>query len=168
MKRIKMNAFLTTFGSGPKGLVISVALFFLFYYLKETLGAPDIFSEQKSIRLSIFAALTVISIVLVIWSIRSLDPRLRGKTLITTGAFRYLRHPLYAAFLSVFNFGLAVFLNNWIYVLWALALHPVWHFLVKEEEKMLEGVFPRNYKEYCEKTGRFFPRLPAWKRQSHP
>lgn len=160
-----MNRFMKLFGSGPKGLAASVALFLASYYIKDQLGFPDIFSDWEYIRLSIFAALTVISIMLIIWSIMSLNPEQRGKSLITTGAFKYLRHPLYAAFLSFFNFGLAVFLNNWIYVLWALALHPVWHFLVKEEEKMLEGIFPRDYEEYCRKTGRFFPRVIAKKRR---
>ncbi len=164
MKRKKLNAFFKIFGSGPKGLLTSVVLFFIALYLKDALHIPEIFIDREAIRLSIFAALTIISIIIIIWSIMSLNPKLRGKTLITTGAFRYFRHPLYAAFLTFFNFGLAVFLNNWIYVLWALALHPVWHFLVREEEKMLEGIFPRDYEEYCMKTGRFFPRLIAKKR----
>lgn len=154
-----MKNFIRLFGSGPVGLAASVALFLASHYLKNSLGFPDIFSDRSSARLSIFAAITCISIVLVIWSLLSLKPEQRGKVLITTGPFRYFRHPLYAAFLSFFNFGLAILLNNWIYVLWALFLHPVWHFLVRDEEKMLEGVFPRDYKEYCEKTGRFFPRL---------
>jgi len=164
IEKKKMNAFFKTFGSGPKGLAISVALFLLFYYLEDPLGFPDIFSDWKYVRLSVFAVLTIISIILIIRSIRSLNPKLRGETLITSGIYKYFRHPLYAAFLSFFNFGLAVLLNNWIYLLWAILLHPVWHLLVREEEKMLEGLFPRDYEEYCRKTGRFFPRLITKKR----
>ncbi len=163
-----MKALSKIFGSGPKGLLLSVALFIIAHYLKDPLGFPGIFSDWKYIRLSIFAATTCIGIVLIIWSVLSLKPEQRGRILITTGPFKYFRHPLYAAFLSFFNFGLAILLNNWIYMLWALLLHPVWHLLVRDEEKMLEGVFPRAYKEYCEKTGRFFPRPPAWKRKPHP
>jgi protein-S-isoprenylcysteine O-methyltransferase Ste14 len=154
-----MNNFNRIFGSGPKGLLISLVLLFLAFYLKDLFGIPKIFADQIFIRQSIFWLLTVISVAIIIWSLVSLNPKLRGKTLITTGALKYFRHPLYAAFLSFFNFGLAILLNNWTFVVWAVLLHPVWHLLVKGEEKSLEAIFPNEYREYCKRTGRFFPKL---------
>lgn len=154
-----MKNFDRIFGSGPIGLISSLALFFLARFLENYINTPRIFEENSNIRILLFAGLTLITIVLIIWSIKSLNPQDRGVKLITTGMFKYFRHPLYAAFLSVFNFGLAVFMNNWIYIIWALILHPVWHLLVMKEEKMLKEVFPNDYEEYCNRTGRFFPRL---------
>lgn len=154
-----MNTFDRIFGSGPIGLIISLALFFLARFLTNYINTPRIFEENNNIRILLFAGLTLITIVFIIWSIKSLNPQDRGVKLITTGMFKYFRHPLYAAFLSVFNFGLAVFMNNWIYIIWAFILHPVWHMLVMKEEKMLKEVFPNDYEEYCYRTGRFFPRL---------
>lgn len=154
-----MNNFNRIFGEGPKGLLISLALLFVFFYLKDLFNTPMIFTDQVLIRQSIFWTLTIISIVIIIWSLVSLNPKLRGKTLVTTGALKYFRHPLYAAFLSFFNFGLAILFNNWIFVIWAIILHPIWHLLVKGEEKSLEIIFSNEYKEYCKKTGRFFPKL---------
>ena len=154
-----MKSFDRIFGSGPIGLIISLALFFLVRFMTNYINTPRIFEENNNIRILLFAGLTLITIVLIIWSIKSLNPQDRGVKLITTGMFKYFRHPLYAAFLSVFNFGLAVFMNNWIYIIWASILHPVWHLLVMKEEKMLKEVFPNDYEEYCNRTGRFFPRL---------
>ncbi len=154
-----MNNFNRIFGSGPLGLFISLALLFLAFYLKNLLNIPNIFIDQEFIRISIFIFLTIVSILIIIWSVISLNPKLRGKTLITTGALKYFRHPLYAAFLTFFNFGLAILLNNWIFIIWAVLLHPIWHLLVIEEEKILKITFPDDYEEYCKNTGRFFPKL---------
>jgi len=154
-----MNNFNRIFGSGPKGLLISLVLLYFSFYLKDLLGIPKIFNDQIFIRQSIFGLLTIASIAVIIWSLISLNPNLRGKTLVTTGALKYFRHPLYAAFLSFFNFGLAILLNNWIFIFWAILLHPIWHLLVAEEEKTLKATFPNDYEKYCKNTGRFFPRL---------
>ncbi len=154
-----MKNFDRIFGSGPIGLISSIVLFFAAKFLTNYINTPRIFEENSNIRVFLFAGLTLMTIVLIIWSIKSLNPQDRGVKLITTGMFKYFRHPLYAAFLSVFNFGLAVLLNNWIYIIWAIILHPVWHLLVMKEEKMLKEVFPNDYEEYCKKTGRFFPKL---------
>lgn len=154
-----MNNFNRIFGVGFKGLLISLILMVLAFYLKNLLGIPKIFIVQKFLQLLIFILLTTICIIIIIWSIISLNPNLRGKTLITTGAFKYFRHPLYAAFLTFFNFGLAVLLNNWIFIIWAIFLHPIWHLLVLEEERVLKNTFPGDYERYCKNTGRFFPKL---------
>jgi protein-S-isoprenylcysteine O-methyltransferase Ste14 len=154
-----MSIFKRMFGAGFNGLVISLILLYLAFYLKDLINVPKIFSDQIFLRLFIFVLLTVISLIIILWSVFSLNPKLRGITLITTGAFKYFRHPLYAAFLTFFNFGLAILLNNWVFIIWAFLLHPIWHFLVTEEEKSLKEIFPEVYEIYCKKTGRFFPKL---------
>ncbi len=154
-----MKNFNLKFGSGPKGTLMSLLLFFTAYYIKDIICMPEIITNQENSSLSIFIACIVMSILFIVWSVKSLNPKLRGKTLITTGAFKYFRHPLYAAVLSFFNFGLAFFLNNWIFIFWAFSCYPIWHFLVRKEEKMLKDIFPVEYEEYCQNTGKFFPRL---------
>ncbi|HPI19981.1 MAG TPA: isoprenylcysteine carboxylmethyltransferase family protein [Candidatus Kapabacteria bacterium] len=154
-----MKNFNRIFGSGPLGLIFSLVLFFVANFLNNYINIPQIFWDNTYIHIYIFAFLTLITIIMIVWSFKSLNPNDRGKTLITTGMYKYFRHPLYAAFLSVFNFGLAILMNNWIFIIWAILLHPIWHLLVKSEEKMLKEVFPNDYEEYCKKTGRFFPKL---------
>jgi protein-S-isoprenylcysteine O-methyltransferase Ste14 len=154
-----MSTFTRVFGSGPIGLLISIVLLLLAFHLQKIFNVPQIIFNHNFIPILIFTLFTIISIIIIIWSLVSLNPKLRGKTLITTGALKYFRHPLYAAFLTFFNFGLAFFLNNWIFIIWALLLHPIWHFLVIKEENDLKNSFPDEYDKYCNDTGRFFPRF---------
>ena len=156
-----MSNFQRIFGAGPRGLFISVFLLFTTYFVAPFMDLPQIHGNQ-TVGISVFIVSILLTMVLIIWSAKSLNPNQRGRELVTTGAFRFFRHPLYAAFLTFFNFGLSVFLDNYIYLIWAVIQHPVWHVNVAKEEKMIEEVFPNDYKEYCLKTGRFIPRL--WRR----
>ncbi len=146
------------FGSGPAGLLVSLALLFVAYQANERLDPPAL-SESRLFRSSVLLVSGVATLALIIWSARSLPASERGNKLSTRGAFRYVRHPLYAAFLSVFNFGLAVYLNSFIFILWALLLHPIWHYVIRYEETLMVQLFGRSYVDYQRRTGRFFPRL---------
>ncbi len=114
---------------------------------------------------SIFAVSILLTLFIIVWSVRSLPTADRGNKLCTSGAFRYVRHPLYAAFLSVFNFGLAVYLSNFIFIIWAVLLHPIWHYIIKYEERLMVDIFGDEYVVYQKKTGRFFPGLTFDKKQ---
>lgn len=153
-----MNTFQRLFGTGPRGLIISLALLFLAFRVKPYLDLPRIHGNL-GIGITLFCISIVLTIWLVYWSAKSLDPNQRGRELVTTGAFKYFRHPLYAAFLTFFNFGLSALLDNYVFVIWALLQHLVWHLNVAKEEKRMSSAFPTEYDEYCSRTGRFIPRI---------
>ncbi len=157
MKKVFAD-FRKTFGSGPVGVVASLILLFIAFLVNRLFGIPQISNDQALLD-TLFIASIVLTLVLIAWSLWSLPAAERGNRLVTSGAFRYVRHPLYAAFLSVFNFGLAIWLNSYVYLAWALLLHPVWHYLVQDEERMMVATFGNAYREYQKRTGRFFPRL---------
>ncbi len=150
--------FTKIFGSGPAGLLISLALFFIANWLNKRINLPPL-SNNHFLLNSIFIVSILMTLAIIVWSVKSLPTYDRGNKLCTSGAFKYVRHPLYAAFLSIFNFGLAFYLNNYIFVLWAVFLHPICHYLVRYEEKKMIDTFGEVYIEYQKKTGRFFPRL---------
>jgi protein-S-isoprenylcysteine O-methyltransferase Ste14 len=154
----KPSQFSKIFGSGPTGLLISLVLLFIAYQLNARM-APAPLSGNRVLLNSLFLVSVVATLAAIIWSVKSLPASERGKKLSTRGAFKYVRHPLYAAFLSIFNFGLALFLNSYIYLLWAVILHPVWHLLVHHEERLMVDIFGQSYVEYQRRTGRFLPRL---------
>lgn len=114
-----MNGYQRIFGTGPRGLAISVILLLACFNFEQTAGLPQIHNSAE-FGISSFALAIVLTLVLVIWSIGSLLPEERGRIFITSGAFRYFRHPLYAAFLTFFNFGLALYLNNYLFLIWAV------------------------------------------------
>ncbi|GGD28395.1 MULTISPECIES: methyltransferase family protein [Flavobacterium] len=78
--------------------------------------------------------------------------------LLTQGFFRYSRHPIYSGIL-MFAFGFALYKYS-IYKLIVGSLLLIWFYLKSTyEEKQLAQKF-NSYKEYQEKVGRFFPKLP--------
>ena len=156
-----MNSYERIFGAGPRGSLISLALLALAWQLESVVGLPSI-TASYVVRWLVFVLTVIGTVVIIVWSLKSLPPAKRGKKLVTNGAYRYLRHPLYAAFLSCLNFGLAVLLNNWIYIIWAVLLHGVWHWNIESEEKLMRQEFPSEYEEYCQITGRFIPRIGSW------
>ena len=156
-----MNSYERIFGAGPRGSLISLALLALAWQLESVVGLPSI-TASYVVRWLVFVLTVIGTVLIVVWSLKSLPPATRGKKLVTNGAYRYLRHPLYAAFLSCLNFGLAVLLNNWIYIIWAVLLHGVWHWNIESEEKLMRQEFPSEYEEYCQITGRFIPRIGSW------
>ena len=151
-----MNTYQRIFGTGPRGLIISTLLLLLAFFAAPYTDMPAII-QHNEIRIWGAGILTFLTIVVVLWSVKSLPPVDRGKRLVTTGAFAWFRHPLYAAFLSFFNFGLALFLNNRIYLLWAVAQHPVWHWNMRAEENLVREVFGKEYEAYTQRTSRFLP-----------
>lgn len=155
---MKITSFAKIFGSGPVGLTVSLILLLLAFWINERVEPPPIL-DDRLVRNSILLVSLLITIAVVIWSLKSLPGRDRGNRLCTDGAFKYVRHPLYAAFLSVFNFGLAIFLNSYVFVLWAVILHPVWHYAIRYEERLMVEIFGDEYVEYQRKTGRFLPKL---------
>jgi len=91
------------FGSGPAGLLISVVLLFIAHRLNARVE-PAPLSDNRILLDSLLFVSVLMTLAVVIWSVKSLPPSERGNKLSTRGAFKYVRHPLYAAFLSIFNF----------------------------------------------------------------
>lgn len=153
-----MNRYDRLFGSGPRGALVSISLFVPIYLGEDVIALPEI-TGNEIFRYVSFVLFALVSLFIIVWSLKSLPPKERGKKLVTTGAFRYFRHPLYAAFVSFFDFGFAIFMNNWIYILWALLMIPIWHLNIRREEELMKKEFGREYIDYCARTGRFFVKI---------
>lgn len=153
-----MNRYERIFGAGPRGILISLVLLAIAWQLEPLTGLPTI-TDSYHTRWTVFAMALIATIFLALWSLTSLPPGSRGKLLVTTGAYRYFRHPLYASLVTFFHFGLAVLLNNWIYVIWAVLAHGAGHWNIRSEERLMREEFASEYIEYSRVTGRFVPRI---------
>jgi protein-S-isoprenylcysteine O-methyltransferase Ste14 len=150
------------FGAGPRGAFISAIAFGLAYVLGGGTDLPPI-HDSTTIGIVSLALASAATAAIVAWSLRSLPTGARGRELVTTGAFHYVRHPLYAAFLGPFGFGLALFMDGWIYLAWVVLQYPIWHWNIAAEERLMHQEFGDAYADYCRKTGRFLPRLTAFR-----
>jgi len=75
--------------------------------------------------------------------------------LITSGPFKYIRHPIYTALLLAM-LAITINANTWIaYILWIMLFADL-YFKLQFEEKFLKEKFPE-YEEYIRRTKRLIP-----------
>lgn len=78
--------------------------------------------------------------------------------LVTSGPFRFLRHPSFSGALALW-LGAALGTLNWfLFVLW-LPLVAGKTIQARAEEELLHTKFGSNYEEYARQTGRFLPKF---------
>jgi protein-S-isoprenylcysteine O-methyltransferase Ste14 len=103
--------------------------------------------------------------ILFAWTFQNLGKNLtdtvvtrKDHTLVTTGPYRYVRHPFYSAFFLAVVGG-SVVAANWF--LFLSGMVPFGFLVARtriEEQKLIER-FGDEYRGYMARTGRFFPRL---------
>jgi protein-S-isoprenylcysteine O-methyltransferase Ste14 len=82
----------------------------------------------------------------------------RPDHVVATGAFHYVRHPLYLA--SVLTYlGLAVSTVSLFSFALFLGICVFFNFIANYEEKLLEAKFGEPYRAYRERTGKWLPRM---------
>jgi protein-S-isoprenylcysteine O-methyltransferase Ste14 len=82
----------------------------------------------------------------------------RPSSVVDTGAFRYVRHPMYLASMLIYT-GLTISTAS-LFALVPLAAILVFHdYIASYEEKLLEVKFGDAYKEYERRTGKWLPRI---------
>ncbi len=79
--------------------------------------------------------------------------------LVTTGVFKWVRHPMYAAFVII-AVSQIFMLQNWLIgPAFLVSAIPFYLQRVKREEKMLIRKFGSDYTDYIDRTGEIFPRF---------
>lgn len=111
------------------------------------------------------SAMMIMSIPLMIWVHRTLDKHYsyaletkNEQTLVTTGPYARVRHPLYSAH-NLFNLGMIFLTANIPLIVFAIIGVPLTYSRINDEERMMIEKFGTEYKVYMKRTGRF---LPKW------
>ena len=82
--------------------------------------------------------------------------------LVQTGIYKYTRNPLYLASYLVLG-GFVFLLLDYVLLAMFIIYMIGNYFMVLDEEKALLDHFGDQYAQYCQRTGRFFPK---WKKYS--
>ena len=79
--------------------------------------------------------------------------------LVTSGVFRYIRHPMYSAH-WLWGIAQILLIHNWIAGLASLVvIIPLYILRVRREEHMMLEQFGEEYRTYMRQTGRILPRF---------
>ncbi len=82
----------------------------------------------------------------------------RQHVLVTSGPYRWVRHPLYTVGSSMFlSFGMVA--DNWFIAALGILTFILMAIRTPKEEANLIEKFGNEYREYMKRTGRFFPKL---------
>jgi len=105
------------------------------------------------------------SILLVAWIHRELGRQYSAElaiqkehALVTTGPYARTRHPMYTV-LNMFSLSMALTTSNLFVLIFAALVVVPFPWIARAEEEMLIETFGEDYREYMERTGRFFPRI---------
>jgi protein-S-isoprenylcysteine O-methyltransferase Ste14 len=111
------------------------------------------------------AGLALGGLALTIWSWLSLPSvgtghyLLEGQSLITSGAYGLVRHPIYSgAFLIWFGLS-AAYTSGVVLLLTLLYVIPAYVVNIRGEEQMMSSRYGDEYREYQRRVGAFLPRI---------
>ena len=146
----------------PIGIVVMIGLF--------TYMVNPARMEWSSMPLPIWLRWTGVGLAvaggaLIVWAFRNLGKNLtdtvvtrRDHTLVTTGPYRWIRHPFYVA-VALSTVGNALAAANWFLLAGGIAVFTLLAARTRIEEEQLANRFDGAYRAYLERTGRFLPRI---------
>jgi len=147
------------FGIGPLGIVITVLIWFVVYYVEIVLKVPKMI-VSPTFRIALMAIFMIDALYLLIGGNYYLGKSGRGKELAKQGPFQFIRHPIYSVWIFSFTGILAMIFYSWGLIVSAIPITIIWSWLVQREEADMLNKFGDEYISYIEQTGQF---LPSWR-----
>lgn len=140
------------------GLVLLIAIFVVSFEPLYSLGGP-VLSPMTVMASLMF----VVGLVISVWAQVTISTNYswtleirEGHTLVVTGLYRYVRHPIYlGTFIRIV--AIPVFTSSLPGFVLALLSLPVLNYRIGLEEGMLIEEFGEEYERYRERTWRLFP-----------
>jgi protein-S-isoprenylcysteine O-methyltransferase Ste14 len=146
---------------GDAGQLILLGLFLVVW-------AGDSFFLHKSTFVSEYVPLFIRLVILVLVLIPAVYLSISGhvvvahseppNSVISTGAFRYVRHPLYLAAI-LFYLGLTVSTASLFSLALLVIIFLFYNYIASYEEKLMQIKFGENYVSYKNRTGKWRPRM---------
>ncbi len=92
-----------------------------------------------------------------------IDNNIKINKLVTTGAYAWVRNPIYSAFMLICT-GVILIIGNLFFFILPLLFWAFLTILMKQtEEKWLLDLYGEDYREYCRKVNRCIPWFPKKK-----
>jgi len=144
-----------------RGQLLALALFMIVWSTDSLLFHITAFGTAVIsiyIRLAIAIPLWILAAILLLSShyVAHASPSLQN--VVTTGVFRYIRHPLYLGSILVYLGLVIISLSLAAFGVWCL-IAAFYHFIATYEERLLIARFGDTYRTYQKQTGRWLPKL---------
>lgn len=111
------------------------------------------------------SVLMVVATALQVWMFLALGKNItdtvvtrKEHTLVTHGPYRWIRHPLYVAFVGLFV-AVALITTNWLFFAGGVFTFTLMVIRIRKEEANLLARFGEDYRRYRASTGAFLPRF---------
>jgi protein-S-isoprenylcysteine O-methyltransferase Ste14 len=151
---------MTRWGIGPKFTVISLVYAAIIFAIQNI-----VFSEYRFVIYSTFIN-TILGILLIATGLFiflipafTIDKYFYEGTLCKKGVYAYLRHPIYASWISFIVPGIVIARGSILGITIPLFMYVIFRALIYREEQYLIDTFGDEYIEYKSKVWAVFPKL---------
>ena len=151
------NRYTRIFGSGPTGIATTILLWFICIQVSNYFSIPEM-GVSPLFRNILIVLFSIDASILIVWSLMVLPIGDRGNKFISKGPYRYVRHPLYAAFIWSGTGIVSMIYKSWLLLIFIIPIHIFWAWHIQKEEKFLLNQFGYEYEQYMMKTPQFFPK----------
>jgi len=144
---------------GDIGQMILLGLFLVVWVVDSFfLGISTFLSDYVPIyiRLVIMCFVLVTAVYLVRSGHVAVDHEQHPTSIVSTGAFRYVRHPLYLGSI-LFYLGLSVSTASLFSLVLLVVIFIFYNYIASFEEKLLDDRFGEDYRKYKKRTGKWLP-----------
>jgi protein-S-isoprenylcysteine O-methyltransferase Ste14 len=146
---------------GHAGQLISLGVFLVVwggdsFFLRKTTFLSD--AVPLVVRLLLLTLVLGTSIYLVKSGHVVISHPERPTAVVTTGAFRYVRHPIYLGTL-LFYLGLSLATASLLSLAVTVPIFCFYNYIASYEEHLLQARFGDEYRRYKRRTGKWAPRL---------
>ena len=146
---------------GDAGQLILIGVFLVVW-------VGDSFFLHKSTFLSDYLPLYIrlvilgLTLIIAVYLFRSghvvVSDEQRPTSVVVTGAFEYVRHPLYLASILIY-LGLTVSTASLFSLALFVGIFVFYNYIASYEEELLETKFGEDYRNYKKKTGKWMPKF---------
>jgi protein-S-isoprenylcysteine O-methyltransferase Ste14 len=146
---------------GDSGQLILLVIFLLIWLLDSFVMQISTFPSDYVplyIRLILFGLILATAVYFIQSGHVVVNHEQRPEGVVSTGAFRYLRHPLYMGSM-MFYLGLAVSTASLFSLMMVVLIFLFYNHIAGYEETMLEDRFPEAYRKYKKRTGKWMPKI---------
>ena len=116
------------------------------------------FRENVFILIIGIIIITFLGLIVWVWVGYCMRKAFFDKSLLISGPFKYVRHPMYVGLYLLFiGTGILFFSYPWFIIM--IFFMPIWYFNCRIEEKQMTAIHGEKYTEYRKRIGMFFPKL---------